>query len=77
MHFSCARNVTLEEVYRISKMISTRKAASPFAHNQTPDQIKMYKRIRLKMGLRIAQDSAEGKIMPRISLTGILFGIRA
>jgi hypothetical protein len=77
LHFSCSRNVTLEEVYRISKMISTRKASSPFAHNQTPDQIKMYKRIRLKMGLRIAQDLAGGKIMPRISLTGILFGIRA
>ena len=27
---------------------------------------KMYKRIRLKMGLRIAQDLGEGKIMPRI-----------
>ncbi|HXQ92864.1 MAG TPA: hypothetical protein VN739_07635 [Nitrososphaerales archaeon] len=77
LHFSCSRNVTLEEVYRISKMISTRKAISPLVHSQTQDQIKMFKRIRLKMGLRIAQNAAEGKIIPRISLTGILFGIRA
>jgi len=77
LHFSCEPNVTLEEVYRISKMISTRKAASPFVHNRTPDQIKIYKRIRLKMGLRIAQVSRESNIIPRISLTGILFGIRS
>jgi hypothetical protein len=76
LHFSCSRNVTLEEVYRISKVISTRKGAAPFVSYQTPEQIKMYKRIRLKLGLRIAQNSPNGTEIPRISLTGILFGIR-
>lgn len=78
LHFTCKRDVTLEEVYRISKMISTRNAPEPFISDDPNDHIKMYKRIRLKMGLRISpsgEGSFEGKV-PRISLTGILFGLR-
>lgn len=77
LHFSCEKNVTLEEVYRISKTISTRKSIGPFvSENPSPDQIKMYKRIRLKMGLRISQEWERSESSSRISLTGILFGIK-
>jgi hypothetical protein len=74
LHFTCQKDVTLEEVYSISRTISTRRSLGPFvSENPNVDQIKMYKRIRLKMGLRVAQErSGSG---PRISLTGILFGI--
>jgi hypothetical protein len=76
LHFTCERNVTLDEVYSISKTISTRRTIGPFVSDNDPkDQIKMYKRIRLKMGLRICKDAE--KSGRRISLTGILFGIRA
>lgn len=76
LHFTCERNVTLEEVYKISKIISTRKSMEPFIAESPSDQIKIYKRIRLKMGLRIAQNEVKAKNGPRISLTGILFGIK-
>jgi len=78
LHFTCKKDVTLEEVYKISKIISTRKTAEPFISDNPNDQIKIYKRIRLKMGLRISQageGSFPGKI-PRISLTGVLFGLK-
>jgi hypothetical protein len=77
LHFTCEKDVTLEEVYKISKTVSTRKTLGPFVSEvPNPDQIKMYKRIRLKMGLRIAPDSDKNDRRPRISLTGILFGIQ-
>ncbi len=77
LHFTCEKDVTLEEVYRISKTISIRKTLGPFVSEvPNPDQIKTYKRIRLKMGLRIAQDPDKNDPRPRISLTGILFGIQ-
>ena len=76
LHFTCARDVTLDEVYRISKMISTRKSMEPFISENPGDQLKVYKRIRLKMGLRIAQNEILSRKLPRISLTGILFGIK-
>ncbi len=76
LHFTCERHVTLEEVYRISKMISTRKSIGPFISENPNDQIKMYKRIRLKMGLRISEELDRSRADPRISLTGILFGVK-
>lgn len=76
LHFTCERNVTLEEVYKISQIISTRKSEEPFISESPGDQIKMYKRIRLKMGLRIVQNEPKVKTRPRISLTGILFGVK-
>jgi hypothetical protein len=77
LHFTCKRDVTLEEVYRISKAISTRKVSAPIASEDlSRDQIKMYKRIRLKMGLRISQDWERSNTSSRISLTGILFGVK-
>lgn len=76
LHFTCAKNVTLDEVYRISKAISTRRTTGPFVSDAPSDQIRMYKRIRLKMGLRVSQTVYLDKSQPRISLTGILFGIK-
>ena len=76
LHFTCVRDVTLEEVYRISKTISTRRTTGPFISDAPADQIKMYKRIRLKMGLRVSQNWNELGSRPRISLTGILFGMK-
>jgi hypothetical protein len=76
LHFTCIRDVTLEEVYKISKTISTRKTLGPFVTEiPNPDQIKMYKRIRLKLGLRIHQNIENKDKLARISLTGILFGL--
>ena len=78
LHFTCARNVTLEEVYRISKAISTRRFAGSFvSENPNGNQIKMYKRIRLKMGLRISPGREINGTNSRISLTGILFGLKS
>ncbi len=75
LHFTCEKDVTLEEVYKISKTISTRKSLSLFVSEiPNPDQIKLYKRIKLKMGLRIIQETNGAGSRPRISLTGILFG---
>lgn len=71
LHFTCEKSVTLEEVYRISKRISVRKSQGPFIVADS-NQAKLYKRIRLKMGLRVSREVR----IPRISLTGILFGIK-
>ena len=71
LHFTCEKDVTLDEVYRISKTISTRKNLGPFVSDIPGDQIKMYKRIRLKMGLRVSPGASS-----RISLTAVLFGIK-
>jgi hypothetical protein len=74
LHFTCEKNVTLDEVYKVSKTISTRKNLGPFVSEAQGDQIKMYKRIRLKMGLRVSPGGRDGS---RISLTAILFGIKS
>ncbi len=76
LHFTCTKSVTLDEVYRISKTISTRRTTGPFVSDAPVDQIKMYKRIRLKMGLRVSQTHSLDESHPRISLTGILFGLK-
>jgi hypothetical protein len=77
LHFTCKKDVTLDEVYKISKTISTRKTADPFISENPNDNIKMYKRIRLKMGLRISTGGEHSlNNISRISLTGILFGIK-
>jgi hypothetical protein len=70
------RNVTLEEVYKITKTISARKLAYLYPNSVPQSATKMYKRIKLKMGLRVADNLAEKSKSPRISLTAILFGIK-
>jgi hypothetical protein len=70
LHFTCEKTVTLDEVYTISKRISARKNPGPFKVAGDTDKAKLYKRIRLKMGLRVSREED----IPRISLTGILFG---
>jgi hypothetical protein len=78
LHFSCKKNVTLEEVYKVSKAVSVKKTAPlylPSSRRSQPDVRKVYKRINIKMGLRVAEDYYETAERPRISLTAILFGI--
>lgn len=77
LHFSCVRDVTLEEVYKITKTISARKLAYLYPNSAaTINAKKMYKRIKLKMGLRVADNLSQKTKTPRISLTAILFGIK-
>ncbi|MDA4112052.1 MAG: hypothetical protein OK439_05895 [Thaumarchaeota archaeon] len=75
MHFSCVKNVTLEEVYSITKTISARKLTYLERTYPQPNEKKLYKPTKLKMGLRIIENPARNK--PRISLTAILFGIKS
>lgn len=77
LHFSCLKNVTLEEVYKITKTISARKLAYLYPNYIAKNEKKMYKRIKLKMGLRVVDESQEKTIRSRISLTAILFGIKS
>jgi hypothetical protein len=82
LHFACKTNVTLEEVYRVSKAVSVKKTAaaaatlyarSSYKHS---DVKKVYKRINIKMGLRVVEGLGSNENpSPRISLTAILFGI--
>jgi hypothetical protein len=76
LHFSCVRNVTLEEVYKITKTISARKLAYLYPNYAPTNAKKMYKRIKLKMGFRVADSLPDKSKTPRISLTAILFGIK-
>jgi len=79
LHFCCKKNVTLEEVYEISKAISIRQNINPYIVNSLIEEKKLYRRINIKMGLRIAeagenQSKTIATETPRISLTAILFG---
>ncbi|MDA4131409.1 MAG: hypothetical protein OK457_11615 [Thaumarchaeota archaeon] len=76
MHFSCQKDVTLEEVYKITKTISLRKLADLYQIYAHPGEKKLYKRTKLKMGLRVTDESESSSKKPRISLTAILFGIK-
>ncbi|MFI5420693.1 MAG: hypothetical protein ACHQ1H_06965, partial [Nitrososphaerales archaeon] len=76
LHFSCVKNVTLEEVYKITKTISARKLAYLYPNYVAKNEKKLYKRIKLKMGLRVVDEIPERSKRPRISLTAILFGIK-
>lgn len=61
LHFSCAEDVTLKEVYDISKILAK--------DNNDPSKVR---KINVKIGLRIGTTNAPEE---RIKLTAILFGI--
>lgn len=76
LHFSCVKTVTLEEVYKVTKTISARKLAYLYPNYASKNEKKLYKRIKLKIGLRVVDETAVKAKRPRISLTAILFGIK-
>jgi hypothetical protein len=72
LHFSCSRDVTLQEVYDVSRAISLKRP-----EEREGDEKRDIRQFNIKMGLRFADDphlpakAAE----KRISLTAILFGL--
>jgi len=59
LHFSCKKDVTLEEVYDISRAISIRREFSLSQVPTLPNEKAVYKRINIKMGLRISTEDED------------------
>lgn len=72
LHFTCTRDVTLEELYSISKSVTLKHADRDSSKNRR--EIDLYRRMNLKMGVRVV-GSEEVPGRQRIGLTAILFGI--
>ena len=74
LHFTCTRDVTLEELYSISKSVTFKHTFSGFKNKR---EIDRYRRMNLKMGVRVAgsEKALSSAGQPRISLTAILFGL--
>lgn len=74
LHFTCTRDVTLEELYSISKSVTLKHTVSDFKDKR---EIERYRRMNLKMGVRVAglEKTISSSAQSRISLTAILFGI--
>jgi hypothetical protein len=72
LHFSCSRDVTLQEVYDVSRAISLKRP-----EEREGDEKRDIRQFNVKMGLRFAdeQDSPIQTSEKRISLTAILFGL--
>ncbi len=85
LHFSCADEVKLREIYSISKAIALKQGVDlPETELEShKDAVKLIRKINVKMGIRIREGLAseiEPCIDPRaeskrISMTAILFGI--
>jgi hypothetical protein len=76
LHFTCRKDVTLDEVYSISKAISARQPLEDPGSEKVPAE---FRRVNIKIGMRVLDDEeiAAGGLTARkrISLTAILFGI--
>lgn len=66
LHYSCAKDVLLNEIYEITKAISVKQPDGGKRENRRPPN--------MKMGLRVL-DSTDQQGGKRIRLTAILFGI--
>lgn len=84
LHFSCADEVKLREIYSISKTIAMKQGVDlPETELEShKDAVKLIRRINVKMGIRIREGLSvtEPGVHPlsapkRISMTAILFGI--
>ncbi len=86
LHFNCTEDVTLREVYTISKAFAWRKPEEfdeRTAREDSADSTKFLRKLNVKMGIRvrpILQPSGIGNDgginQKRISMTAILFGIQ-
>lgn len=75
LHFTCSRDVTLQELYSISKRVTLRSTTN--SQVAIKREIDSYRRMNLKMGVRVL-GTAESRLLSkraRIALTAILFGI--
>jgi hypothetical protein len=72
LHFSCTRDVTLQEVYDVSRAISLKRP-----EERQGDERRDFRQFNIKMGLRFADDpdSSVQTTHKRITLTAILFGL--
>ncbi|MGI0090456.1 MAG: hypothetical protein ACREBS_01985 [Nitrososphaerales archaeon] len=77
LHFACRREVTLDEIYSVSKAISLRQPCEKISAEEAE-----FRRFNIKMGVRIIDEggksepeSSKNRRLYRISLTAILFGI--
>lgn len=76
LHFACRDDVSLREIYSISKSMVMKRPLTDISANDTEAGIR---RVNVKMGIRIrtSEDSEQApafKDEDRISLTAILFG---
>ncbi len=85
LHFSCAEEVKLREIYSISKTIAMKQGVELTETDLQTDKdaMKLIRRVNVKMGIRIREglrSAVESRLQPqvetgRISMTAILFGI--
>lgn len=66
LHYSCTKDVTLNEIYEITKAISIKRPDGGRRENGRPPNVKM--------GLRVV-DGSESQESKRIRLIAILFGV--
>ncbi|HZW55215.1 MAG TPA: hypothetical protein VFF30_02915 [Nitrososphaerales archaeon] len=86
LHFSCKEDVTLSEVYRVSRAIASRPSMNAERTDETQlshsNAKKFFRKMNVKLGLRIegGEDAEEEQSIRaesdrRMNLTAILFGI--
>ena len=75
LHFTCTRDVTLDELYTISNSV-TLKPSTTNRSRPSKREIDLYRRMNLKMGMRVigSSEAKSASDQKRISFTAILFG---
>lgn len=73
LHFSCADDVSLKEIYDVSKALMIKREKSREIDLQPEFDSRTYRRVNVKIGLRVMEDQVEP--YRRISLTAMMFGI--
>jgi hypothetical protein len=89
LHFNCREDVRLKEIYSISKAIAKKRddrLAALLAQDANPQQKKVFRRMNLKIGIRVLDEndfesglsdqSTRADEKKRIRMTAILFGYR-
>ena len=79
LHFSCKEDVSLKEVYSISKSIALKKGLAPEESEISThaDAERLIRKVNVKMGIRIlnSKERRDKAIEKRINLTSIFFGL--
>ncbi len=88
LHFACSPNVSLREIYTISKAVAWRKVnnlqQAAGLNVSLRDTKKYIRKINVKMGIRVLEDFPRERLgdldtayRKKIGITGILFGFHA
>ena len=80
LHFTCTEDVSLKEVYSISKSIALKKGLAPEESEISThaDAERLIRKVNVKMGIRILDEKKDGRSKVherRINLTAIFFGL--